>query len=85
MESLDYHLADDETLTRSSVRKLTPPMSDNHRHPVGQHPVSSFPEVLLPDKMMSLSLRADSENNQVIFSFKLKIFFKQKSSKLAAI
>ncbi len=67
MESLDYplsndNLVEDKTLTRNIARKLSPPSSSGV--PVA-HSMTSFPDVLSPDKMTSLSLRADAENNQV--------------------
>jgi hypothetical protein len=73
MESLDFQPTDDEALTSSAVRKMTPPTSDNTNHPVSQHPVSSFSEVLMPNKMMSLSLRADAENNQVLIKAEISL------------
>jgi hypothetical protein len=67
MESLDYTLSnhnldEDETLTRNIARKFSPPSSSGG--PVA-HSMTSFPDILSPDRMTSLSLRADAENNQV--------------------
>ena len=57
MESLDCtNLMDDDTDQVNVARKLTPP---SMLQPL------THPEVISADKMMSLSLRADAENNQV--------------------
>ena len=68
MESLDYplsqdNLLEDQALTRSVARKLSPPTLSTTNDAM-----TSLPDVLFPDRMMSLTLRADSENNQVKYS-----------------
>ena len=71
MESLDYplsqdNLLEDQALTRSVARKLSPPTLSTTNDAM-----TSLPDVLFPDRMMSLTLRADSENNQVKYSYYL--------------
>jgi hypothetical protein len=69
MESLDYplsqdNLLEDEALTCGVARKLSPSTFCSTKDPM-----TLLPDVLSPDKMMSLTLRADSENNQVKYMY----------------
>ena len=65
MESLDCtNLTDDESDQASVARKLTPPSMLQPR---------LHPEVISGDRMMSLSLRADAENNQVNFLHRVNL------------